>query len=366
MRSLRVAFVLCTSLTAAAPTTLAQEAAAQAGPPAPVRLHVRDGQLLSHTFPVFVTADIEPGMKPVLRFAGAHLVTGPGQLERDGFAPALVAPHQLRTLRVGEADVQVTGTLMLFELPERGIPAYKSAVRLLPSVEWTVAGADGAPASTRRVVAEREIYLGNMAGAALWTALTVAAIGALLLTWSSSKRARVTSSRPWAALLLVTGPDGYLSLWRTQLLLWTLAVGSLVFLFGLVQVQVPDIPETLVTLMGMSLLTGLVANKIAADAPAAGAQAGAAPGPAPAAPPAPAAMQPQASDLITSWNPARQRVEFSLPKAQMVFWTALILVLFFVKSILDGALWAVPWQIVALTGFSQTGYVGDKLVGARP
>lgn len=39
-----------------------------------------------------------------------------------------------------------------------------------------------------------------------------------------------------------------------------------------------------------------------------------------------------------------------------------MLFLFIVKSILLGALWPVPWELVALTGMSQAGYIGDKYV----
>jgi hypothetical protein len=46
----------------------------------------------------------------------------------------------------------------------------------------------------------------------------------------------------------------------------------------------------------------------------------------------------------------------------MVFWTVLLIVLFISKSILEGAIWDVPWALVALMGFSQTGYLAPKLI----
>ena len=52
--------------------------------------------------------------------------------------------------------------------------------------------------------------------------------------------------------------------------------------------------------------------------------------------------------------------QVSLPRAQMLFWTGLLLVLFVVKSLADGALWEVPWEMVALMGMSQGTYVGQK------
>ena len=53
--------------------------------------------------------------------------------------------------------------------------------------------------------------------------------------------------------------------------------------------------------------------------------------------------------------------ELSLAKAQMLFWTVLLLVLFVSKSILEGGIWEVPWPLVALMGFSQAGYLAPKV-----
>jgi hypothetical protein len=39
----------------------------------------------------------------------------------------------------------------------------------------------------------------------------------------------------------------------------------------------------------------------------------------------------------------------------------LLIVLFVTKSILDGAIWNVPWPLVGLLGFSQAGYLVPKL-----
>jgi hypothetical protein len=129
---------------------------------------------------------------------------------------------------------------------------------------------------------------------------------------------------------------------------WTLAVGSLVFCFGLIHLEVPHIPETLVALMGMSVATGGFSSMSARSQRRDGLA------------PITNLESPHLSDLISSYNPAFRRVELSVPKAQMVFWTAIILVLFVVKSLLTGGLWEVPWEMVALTGVSQVGYISDK------
>ncbi|MGH6943819.1 MAG: hypothetical protein ACREH6_06330 [Geminicoccaceae bacterium] len=68
--------------------------------------------------------------------------------------------------------------------------------------------------------------------------------------------------------------------------------------------------------------------------------------------------RPRLSDLITDFTPRR---ELSLARAQMLFWTALMLVVFVLKSVLEGVVWAVPWEMVALMGLSQAGYLAPKL-----
>ena len=177
---------------------------------------------------------------------------------------------------------------------------------------------------------------------------------ATVLTWSIIKAPKVVPPpRIRPALFLITGPDGYLSLWRAQLWLWTVAVGTMVFLFGVLRLKVPEIPDSLVALMGLSTLTGLGSAK--ASAPSAAATAP----PPPVAPPNPG--RPQWSDLISTFNAATKQVELSVSKAQMFLWTVLIIILFITKSILEGVLWEIPWAIVLLTGVSQAGYVGDKI-----
>lgn len=370
-----------------APPAAAPAAPAVAAPMA--RIYVRDGQLASHIFTVMVTDIVGDGMQPKLYLTGSHWVQQPTELEKTAITPFIVAPRQTRTITVDGQQISVEGTVLMFDLKKYSLNFYESAVRLLPHLEWTVpASGVSQPPVKHIAVAEREIYLGNMSGAALWTASTMLLVTLALLVWSRSKSRQVASFKPRPSLLLLTGPDGYLSLWRTQLMLWTYAVSSLVFLFGLVRLKVPEIPDSLVVLMGLSLLTGLAAKGSPSSAPAgvqpptdAGANAldpkppVAQPNP-PAQPAAPAQTQPalraeapqpkrvraQWGDLVSTLNSTTGQVELSVPKAQMVLWTAVIVTLFCVKSVLDGTLWEVPWQMVALTGFSQAGYVGDKLV----
>ena len=74
-----------------------------------------------------------------------------------------------------------------------------------------------------------------------------------------------------------------------------------------------------------------------------------------ASPPRPLALR----NLVLVFPPAEG--ELSLSKAPMLFWTIVLLTLFISKSLLDGAIWEVPWALVALMGFSQAGFLVPKL-----
>ena len=65
-------------------------------------------------------------------------------------------------------------------------------------------------------------------------------------------------------------------------------------------------------------------------------------------------------DLILDFSSAAPEGVVSIARAQMLFWTLLVVLLFVVKSSLDGELWDVPIELVALMGISQAGYVLPK------
>lgn len=349
-RSLRLASALLAAF-------LAPHSLAATVEPAP-RLYVQDGQLVSHAFVVFVNRQVEDTMNPRLRLQGGYVTTRPTKLEHEPQKPTLVAPRQARSFPLDKQNITVEGTVLTFDFSQADIPWFKSAIRLRPILEWDEPPTtDGKGAKVAKVVGHDELFLGYMPGAWLWTGLTLGLIVSTILVWSVVKSQKVAPPpivRP--LLFLITGSDGYLSLWRLQLCVWTLAIGTMVFLFGVLRLKVPEIPESLVALMGLSTLTGLGAAKAGAPAPAAAVAGGAVP-----APPLPNPGTAQWSDLISIFNATTQRVELSVPKAQMLLWTILIIVLFMAKSILEGVLWEIPWAIVLLTGVSQAGYVGDKI-----
>lgn len=321
-----------------APAQTPAEPAASASPAGsapPVRLSMPDGQLRSHSIRVYVTRDIQPAQSPRLRLLRSHAVTRRAVEEAASFEPGIVAPGQEWIETVNGQQVRRTGTLLLFDLSaiEFGV---KAMMRVMPVLSWTEGG------SERVVVAPREVNLGNVVAAVGWTGIVVGA--ALLLVVALSRRG---GGRP---LQLLAAVDGHLSLAQAQIACWTLAVGGVVLGYGLVRLEIPGVPASLLVLMGASLATGGVGYFQDARQAAQAERAGV-----PVAPHG-AAL----GDLVRVFPPG-QAPELSLAKAQMLFWTVLLLVLFVSKSILDGAIWEVPWPLVALMGFSQAGYLAPKL-----
>jgi hypothetical protein len=301
----------------------------------PLRLYMPDGQLKSHSIQVYVTRDIQASQRPRLRLLRSHAVTKQAVDEATLLEPGIVAPGQEWLEPVQGQNIRRTGTLLLFDLSHLNF-GLKAMVRVMPVVTWTEGNAE------RIVVGTAEVNVGSIVAAIVWTAVIVGA-ALFIVVWL----ARLVDN----PLRLLTGVDGHLSLAQTQVACWTVAVGSVVLGYGLVRLQVPAIPPSLLVLMGASLATGGIAYFRDAQKQHAAVAAGAAP-----------AARPMAlADLVRIFTPG-QAPELSLAKAQMLFWTVLLLVLFVSKSILDGVVWEVPWALVALMGFSQAGYLAPKIV----
>lgn len=300
-----------------------------------IRLSMPDGQLKSHSIRVYVTRDIQPAQNPKLRLLRSHAVTKRAVDEATVFEPGIVAPGQEWIETVNGQQVRRTGTLLLFDLSaiQFGV---KAMTRVMPVLSWTEGG------SEHVVVGSREVNLGNVVAAVCWTGIVVAA--ALLLVIALSRRGG------GHAVGLLTAVDGHLSLAQAQIACWTLAVGGVVLGYGLIRLEIPGVPASLLALMGASLATGGVGYFQDARQAAQAERAG--------VPVAPHGAT--LGDLVRVFPPG-QTPELSLAKAQMLFWTVLLLLLFVSKSILDGAIWEVPWPLVALMGFSQAGYLAPKL-----
>ena len=320
-----------------------------AGKEAKPSLYIPEGQLLSQPVTVYVAnTNLTEDSQPKLLLTGLHAITKPNASEEIRWRPIVVAPGQDWMEVVAGKTISREGTMLVFDLSSYSVPWFKAAIRLNPSLSWNPGTTDQSTPMT--TLFGQSVYLGRIWAAVLWTFIIVGALVAGICWWSYQKKGN--------PVYLVSGEDGYLSLWRTQLVAWTLAVGSLVFCFGLIHLEVPHIPETLVALMGMSVATGGFSSMTARSQRRAQFRDGVAPKRNP--------ESPHLSDLISSYNSTFHEVELSVPKAQMVFWTGIILVLFVAKSLLMGGLWEVPWEMVALTGVSQIGYISDKVNKQHP
>ncbi len=324
------------------------------------QLYMPDGQMQSHMIRVFINKDITESMKPELVLHGDHTLTQTLPWENSPIPVYRLSRNHLWMQKVDNQAMPTQGTLMLFNLQKCKAPPYKAMIRITPTLTWKEGD------QTFNVIGENEVYLAYPIAAALWSGGVIVAI-AIFIAFMSWKTTTGINRPPLARIFAgLANPDGSLSMWRAQLAAWTLAIGGVVFGFGLIRLEVPEIPETLIALMGLSLATGGLSaikqppgpdkkRKTAADDHGSSKAA--------TTEHKQIVFLPmRLSDLVTNFNKETKLREVSVAKAQMVFWTILTLGIFLTKSITDGTLWPVPWQLVALMGMSQAGYVTPKFM----
>jgi hypothetical protein len=310
----------------------------------PIHLYVPDGQLRSSPVRLFVNRNISMSDKPIVCMYSGHALTTKSAAEDLSQQIDYVAPGQSWTENLNGQDITNSGTVILVNLNRFPIDWYKPMKRVLAVLQWEDNGKELC------AVAQGPVNLGNAPVAWIWTiAVSVFVLLCIIVL------ARLGHGAPVA---LLCADDGHLSLALTQIALWTIAVGAVTFFYGLIRFAVPVIPNTVLILMGMSLATGGLG---AAAPPQAAPRRGTAE---PVPPPASMAAKalPKLSDLIFFF-PKDGPAQPSLSRAQMLFWTVFIIVLFVSKSAIDGVLWDVPSGMVALMGFSQAGYIGPKFLG---
>jgi len=309
-----------------------------------MQLFMADGQLKSHPLRLFLTRDIDESMSPRLMLTGSHAITQKNAAEDQLIAPMLIAQNQKSDQTINDTQVTLTGTLLLFDLRHYPIPAYKAVMRLTPTLTWQEGSGMG---SKKVAIGAHEVYLANPVPAFILP-FTMVMLLILLIVFMAKRSHK-------SAIQFICDKEGHLSLARTQVALWTVAIGSLVTAYGFMRLEVPQIPASLVALMGLSLATGAISytqsekNKDSSSAAHAGVN-----------PSSNSLHKTALADLVMDYSDSPAG-SLSLARAQMVLWTALTLLLFIVKSILDGNLWAVPWELVALMGLSQVGYLAPKI-----
>ncbi|MEM7203895.1 MAG: putative Ig domain-containing protein [Planctomycetota bacterium] len=243
-----------------------------------------------------------------------------------------------QTFEIVGAKRQHKGTMLLCSFAGAGFPSTWTRVRVRAAVDIYKRDAQGneIEGSKRRLPATELVTIGRPTPAILWTAVfLIAALAVICLLG-----AKATSGRPGRLLWFLADAGGRMSLSRTQVALFTIAIGGLVFGYALFMPEVPGIPPTLLFLMGISLATGGASSLLS--------------------PPAKVAhdRKPRLSDLVTIHKGETEHL--SIARTQMLFWTLLTVILFVVLSIADDRIWDVPWQMVGLMGLSSAGYLSAK------
>ena len=291
--------------------------------------------------------------------------------DKDWYFPFEIAANQKWIDESSGHKVSKTGSLLLFDLVNFPISPYRSGARVLPIVRWeeytTTIEGDSAKVDTvlHSGVSAKEIYLSNGPGTIFWTAIIILIFFALAF-WVTR-----ANNKSLLGLIII---KKHVSMSLTQMALWTIAVGAVVLGFGLMRLQVPNIPDNLVLLMGFATGTSAAGHwqvnrgrrlKKKEDelkeikAAKAGQKK----------------KKQNAKDKEDANEPLTLAEKFktlimvdvgdgkyepSIAKAQMLFWTLTTLSLFVVKSLLEGELWDVPTQLVALMGVSQAGFLSRK------
>lgn len=336
---------------------------------------VPPGQLKSNLVKVYVLgAEIEPREEPHLyayksNFSGSSAVSI--------LKPVEVFPNS-QYQKEGEPPKK--GTLLLFNLSDNKsydalsgnkFTRYFMGARFYPVVKWgdVIAGPSsegGEQGSSRSHVAvpktDSTVLVGSLfsSGIAIFVVLLFVVLWIGIGSWVRSKR----------FLQVFIGGDGSFSLSKVQLGAWTIVSVFCVGTFGLAYELVPEIPSSLVVLLGLSIATTGSAyafgrqisdadgsdDKVVAKAAVEGVKKknGKLDSGNDEKPPS------FFYDLISLSGVKRGENEVSIAKAQMLLWTIVSLCLFIVKSLLNGALWVVPWELVCLMGLSQTSYVAPK------
>lgn len=321
-----------------------------------VRVFMPDGQIKSHLLRVFVTKDFTQEDAPKLILSAGRLVLKelPDWAEKP-IEPRHISRFQHRTELLDGVDIGPTGTLLIFDLRNIDFPWFKACMRVTPAIKW------GNPPSI--AVGEQPVYIGNLKGAMLWTGLIILVPLTLICAFAYRTELKLGKEASGKEVIgkgmqnlmrLLARPDGRMSLSKTQAAIWTSCVGAMVFCFGITRLKPPAIPETLVALMGLSLATRIgTYTKEVKDAEDPQRQGEMLP-----------KEKPRWRHLIDGGK--QNDPALAITRAQMFFWTILTVCLFCVKSLLDGGLWEVPWQLVALMGISQVTYMVPVLREPRP
>ncbi|MDQ6979533.1 MAG: hypothetical protein Q9M09_05050 [Mariprofundaceae bacterium] len=305
-----------------------------------------DGQLTNRLLSVFVSHSvISSDPKPELLLKKYNAVDS--VVDEQVFEAKLVDHHQLWAYQQTQADgssmqVSAPGTLMMFDISGFKLPLIRPFIHVTPVIRWQ---------DTERgcyeliSIPDGQVNLANNTGIALNTLLLISVL-ALLLTAIAAQ-----AGGSWASIIQVLcEKNGKLSLSKVQMALWTGVILAVVYAYSLARTATPEIPETLLLLMGASYATrALVQWQGGSSTKDESIQAIDQP-----------RVTPQLIHLVSDSDGC-----LSLPRMQMLVWTILTIIMFITKSLLDGHMWDVPLELVALMGMSQLGYAVPSMTHGK-
>ncbi len=314
-------------------------------------LIMNDGQLRSHPVKVFIanvsiTAEMEPELYLIGIYQRTRVKFGDVLNSSHPFKPYQVAPGQTITHSISGVPVAIQGTMMIFDLSGIEMPFYDAGMRVLPVMRWTIkknSEEDRTGYEYSRVISESEIYIGNGTGGIFYTIIFLIVMTLIVFSFEWIRKKR--------PLDVIRTYDGKISLSLMQMAMWTIAVGAMVFLFGLMHLDVPDIPDSLIVLMGLSVVSGAAGHyqsHLMKDLnKSLGRDIG-----------RDTIKEGYFSGLASVINITIENKEYpSMAKAQYLFWTVAAIILFVYKSSVEGKLWSVPEELVFLMGISQGSYL---------
>ncbi len=257
------------------------------------------------------------------------------------FKPKYSAENQIRNIRIEEKDIAKTGTLFIFSIKKLEIPFYKAACRFVPILRVTYNSAikDSNSSTSKLIIADNSIYIANQIGALLTSFMLCILLVAIIYILIK------LSGKSFFQLFTVFGCKSSLSL--TQLGLWTISAGYIILAYGLTRQEIPEIPITLISLIGLSIFTsafGYTQSQQKAEITKRDVMSN--------------NIDANVSDIKSLVSIEINGKLFpSIAKAQYLFWTLLTIILFVYKSLVEGVVWNIPEELVFLMGLSQGSFL---------
>ncbi|MGD8779611.1 MAG: hypothetical protein PVH88_11695 [Ignavibacteria bacterium] len=329
-----------------------------------ITIHTPDGQFRGATFKVFVNVDISQSQKPKLQLLPHGFTNTLLSCDEDNFCfePYRIGRNHNMTITLDKITTNEKGTLLIFDIRKFEFNNLQAIRQVLPIITFNKIGSDSA-ATVQEVILidNEEVYIANSFWVTAYTLLIVLAIMAFyfFISWRVKQKLKN----------ILCGSHGRLSLSQTQIALWTVFIGAFVFAFGLIRLEVPAIPSSLIALMGISLATGslMYVSSSSENKSSVADKDGNITTRQDEIAKKNNSFIPKKSwvNLISVFDKQVQGYRLSIAKAQMLFWTILSIFLFIVKSITSQVLWEVPWELVALMGISQSAYLFPSLKSAQ-